>query len=120
MAAAGGEVFVPISRGSIMVQMRAEDGVRWVYPLGVYPSGMVVLRLGYLKNRPAFADERARRRLYDELVAIVGPLHTGSLSGEPGFRAALLLDGRTADRFARFLDAVVVDGKGSGPPPPGV
>jgi hypothetical protein len=104
--AAGGDVFIPSTRGSIIAQWPTEDG-KLVYPIGVYPSGIVVLRLGYLKYRPAFAEEAARRELYDRLTAIVGPLHTQSLSGEPGFPAKLLNDDGVADRFASFLRDVV-------------
>ncbi len=113
MAEAGGDVFIPPQRGSIMVQFPTLDG-KWVYPFGVYPSGIVVLRLGYLKNRPAFADEAARKRLYDSLVAIVGPLHTGSLAGEPGFSAKLLLNLDIAGRFTAFFGEVVRGGRASG------
>lgn len=106
----GGEVFIPSTRGSIIVSWPTEEG-KLVYPMGVYPSGMVVLRLGYLKNRPSFADEDARRRLYETLTGIVGALHTQSLSGEPGFQARLLMDPQIAHSFSQFLSEVVEEGK---------
>lgn len=109
-SAAGGDVFIPSTRGSIIASWPTDDG-KLVYPIGVYPSGMVVLRLGYLKYRPGFASEDARRRLYDELSTIVGSLHTQSLSGEPGFPAIKLTDRVVADRFAEFLAHVVEVGK---------
>jgi hypothetical protein len=106
----GGEVFVPSTRGSIIASWPTDDGKK-VYPFGVYPSGMVVLRLGYLKNRPAFSDEGARKLAYDALSEIVGELHTKSLSGEPGFPATLLNDSHVAERYRRFLADVVQRGK---------
>jgi hypothetical protein len=109
---AGGDVFIPLTRGSIMYWFTAEESKK-LYPVGVYPSGMVVLRLGYLKNRPAFSEESARRRLYDDLVTLVGPLHTTSLSGEPGFRASLLADEAVAERFTHYLENVIEQGRGS-------
>ena len=108
--ALGGDVFVPTTRGSIIASWPTEDG-KLVYPIGIYPSGIVVLRLGYLKYRPAFASEEARRQLYDELTSITGPLHTQSLAGEPGFKAELLNDPSLAEKFAGFLERVIVDGK---------
>jgi hypothetical protein len=108
--AAGGQCLVPSTRGSIIVQWDTEDR-KHVYPVGVYPSGMVVLRLGYLKFRPAFAGEHQRLQLYDALSAIVGPLHTKSLSGEPGFSAATLNDDEIAARYAEFLSGIVERGQ---------
>jgi hypothetical protein len=107
---AGGDVFIPSTRGSIIASWPTDDG-KLVYPIGVYPSGMVVLRLGYLKYRPAFAAEDARRQLYEDLKEIVGDLHTQSLAGEPGFPATRLNSGPTASAFSEFLDAVVEQGK---------
>ena len=103
---AGGSVFIPSTRGSIVASWPTQDG-KLTYPLGVYPSGVVVLRLGYLKNRPAFASEQSRRAIYDELVGLVGPLHTQSLSGEPGFRAELLNDPAKRLAYSDFLAKVV-------------
>lgn len=107
---AGGDVFIPSTRGSIIASWPSDDG-KLVYPIGVYPSAMVVLRLGYLKYRPAFAAEDGRRELYDELSSIVGGLHTQSLAGEPGFLADKLTDDALAHRFAEFLGRVVALGK---------
>lgn len=111
-ADAGGTVYVSNARGSIIVEWPTEDG-RIVYPAGVYPSGLVVLRLGYLKNRPAFAADADRRTLYDALVAIVGPLRRQHLAGEPGFPTALLNDDGIAGRYAAFLAATVAAGRRS-------
>lgn len=102
----GGDVFVPSSGGSIVASWPTDEGKK-TYPFGVYPSGMVVLRLGYLKNRPAFAAEASRQALYDELTSIVGPLHTKSLSGEPGFRAEIIEEPATEARYRDFLARVV-------------
>lgn len=109
-SAAGGDVFIPSTRGSIIGSWPTADG-KLVYPIGVYPSGMVVLRLGYLKYRPAFSSEEARRALYDELSSLVGGLHTQNLAGEPGFPADKLTDDVIAERFAEFLARVVEAGR---------
>ena len=108
--AAGGENFVPLTRGSIVAMWPTDDG-KTVYPAGLYPSGLVVLRLGYLKNRPAFASEAARQDLYGRLSAVVGPLHRQHLAGEPGFQAALLNDDGVAARYAAFLREVAAEGR---------
>lgn len=107
----GGNVFIPSTRGSIIASWPTDDG-KLVYPIGVYPSGMVVLRLGYLSNRPSFTSEQSRRGLYDELAEIVGrPLHTQSLAGEPGFPAQLLNDPKIANAFSDYLARAVDAGK---------
>ena len=106
----GGEVFIPSTRGSIVACWPTADA-KYVYPMGVYPSGIVVLRLGYLKNRPAFADEASRQDLYQGLTAIVGNLHTKSLSGDPGFRAELLNTPAIAQAYEEFLTDVVKRGQ---------
>lgn len=98
----GGAVFIPSTRGSIIASWPTADG-KTAYPIGVYPSGMVVLRLGYLKNRPAFTSEEARKAAYDKLKSIVGPLHTQSLAGEPGFPATFLNQPHLAAEFEQFL-----------------
>jgi hypothetical protein len=103
---AAGDLFIPSTRGSIVASWTAEDG-RTFYPTGVYPSGMVVLRLGYLKHRPGYMDEGSRQKLYDQLTAIVGPLHTQSLAGEPGFPARMLNDETIAVRYSEFLSGVI-------------
>lgn len=105
-----GDVFIPSTRGSIIASWPTDDG-KLVYPIGVYPSGMVVLRLGYLKYRPAFASEDARGALYERLTRIVGTLHTQSLAGEPGFAARLLNDDGIAGQFSDFVSSVVQEGK---------
>ncbi|MBS0477685.1 MAG: hypothetical protein JSR79_00080 [Proteobacteria bacterium] len=88
---ADGEVVVPSTQGSIIARFAVGNG-SFAYPLSISPNGMLKLLLAYLINRPAFADERSRADLYQRLAALVGPLHTNSLAGEPGFRASLLLD----------------------------
>lgn len=107
----GGDVFVPSTRGSLVASWSAEDGKKF-YPFGVYPSGIVVVRLGYLKSRPAFSDEGARRELYDRLTRLVGPLHRKNMSGEPGFSASLLNDSAIAQEFETFVrDTVEAGGR---------
>jgi len=87
----GGEVAVPSTQGSIISQFPAESG-KVLYPFSIAPNGMLKLLLAYLINRPAFAPEEVRSSLYTSLEKIVGPLHTRSLSGEPGFKASLLIE----------------------------
>jgi hypothetical protein len=105
-----GKVFVPSTAGSIIGEWETYDK-RSCYPFGVYPSGKIVLRLGYLKSRPAYRSEDERRLLYERLEEIVGSLHTSSLAGEPGFDAELLLDQEVADAYRRFLRDVVETAK---------
>lgn len=102
----GGEVFVPNTGGSIIASWQTDDG-KLTYPFGIYPSGMVVLRLGYLKYRKKFASNAARQELYNDLADIVGPLHTNSLAGEPGFSATKLLDDDIARSYEQFLKCVI-------------
>lgn len=103
----GGDAFVPSTQGSIIASWSTADK-KLTYPFGVYPSGMIVLRLGYLKNRPAFQTEESRKGLYEELVSIVGPLHTQSLAGEPGFAAALLNDATVLEKYKQFMQDVIM------------
>jgi hypothetical protein len=102
----GGNVFIPSSAGSIVGSWPTDEG-KTTYPFGVYPSGKIVLRLGYLKNRPQFRSEAARQAIYDELSSLVGPLHTKSLSGEPGFPSRVLEEPAKLSAYRDFLDKVV-------------
>ncbi|MEL7683524.1 hypothetical protein AAG594_04235 [Citromicrobium bathyomarinum] len=105
--ALGGRTFVPLSGGSIVGAWPTADG-KTTYPFGVYPKGLIVLRLGNLKHRPSFRDDPCRKGLYDTLTEIVGPLHTNSIAGEPGFDARLLKDPTVLERYRSFLSDVVV------------
>lgn len=87
----GGEVVVPSTQGSIIAQFVLDNG-KLAYPFSISPRGMLKLLLSYLINRAAFSAEPERAALYDRLTSLVGPLHTPSRAGEPGFRASLLLD----------------------------
>lgn len=102
----GGTMFVPSTQGSLVSLFPVGNGKN-LYPFGVSPKGMVKLLLSYLVNRPAFAEEAARAALYEELSAVVGPLHTKSLTGEPGFKAALLLDDAIASEVQALLRRIV-------------
>lgn len=106
VAETDGQCVVPSTAGSIVAQWPAHDG-RFAYAFGVYPSGKIVLRLGYLKYRARFADEAARQSLYDKLSDIVGALHTRSLNGDPGFDAALLLSPKVVEGFRAFVAETV-------------
>lgn len=90
-----------------MSEFPADNGKR-VYPFGVTPAGLIKLCLGYLLNRVAFAPEGERQRLYDALTGAVGPLHTRSLGGEPGFPAALLKDPAVLAQVQLLLRDVVL------------
>lgn len=100
---AGGRAEVTSSQGSLIAAFDLQQG--WIYPLPLSPErkGMVQLCLAYLATRPAFADQAVRQRLYDDLVAIVGPLSTATLNGYPGFNARKLNDPAVAAALGDFL-----------------
>ena len=99
----GGRAEVTSTQGSIITVLDAPGGD--LIPLRLSPErkGMVQLCLAYLVNRPAFADQAVRQRLYDDLVAIVGPLSTKTLNGYPGFDARKLNDRALAAALAGYL-----------------
>ena len=99
----GGRAEVTSSQGSIVTVLDAPGGN--LIPLRLSPErkGMVQLCLAYLINRPAFADQAVRQRLYDELVAIVGPLSTTTLNGYPGFDARKLNDPAIVTSLTDYL-----------------
>jgi hypothetical protein len=88
----GGRPEVTKAQASIVAIFDASP--KKVYPLSISPwgKGMVALNLAYLKSHPAFADEAARRELYERVVAVVGGLSTAKLTGFPGFPAPRLLE----------------------------
>jgi hypothetical protein len=104
----GGRAEVTSSQGSIVSLFDIPDGILYPFRLSPERKGMVQLYLASLVSRPAFADATVRQRLYDELVAIVGPLSTRTLNGYPGFDARKLNDKEIAtalsDYVRRLLD----------------
>lgn len=98
-----GRAEVTSSQGSMITVLDAPGGN--LIPLRLSPErkGMVQLCLAYLINRPAFADQAVRQRLYDGLVAVVGPLSTTTLNGYPGFDARKLNDPAVVTSLADYL-----------------
>ena len=103
---AGGRATVASTQGSIVAEFDAPGG--WLHPFALtrYSKGGVQLCLGYLMNRPAFADVDVRRRLYDRFTEIVGPLTTKTLNGFPGFAVTKLNDPAVRAEVAAFLSEV--------------
>ena len=103
---AGGRATVASTQGSIVAEFDTPGG--WLYPLALtrYSKGGVQLCLGYLMNRPAFADADVRQKLYDRFTEIVGPLTTKTLNGFPGFVVTKLNDPAVRAEVAAFLSQV--------------
>jgi hypothetical protein len=104
---AGGRATVASTQGSIVGEFETPAG--WLYPFALtrYSKGGVQLCLGYLINRPAFADDQVRQRLYDRFTEIVGPLTTKTLNGFPGFAVTKLNDPMVRANVAAFLVEVL-------------
>lgn len=102
---AGGHAEVTRAQGSLLAVLDLPDGKGVLFPLRLSPErkGMVQLCLNYLVSRPAFADVAVRQRVYDELVAIVGPLSTTTLNGFPGFDARKLNDAAVQSALTAYL-----------------
>ena len=100
---AGGHAEVTKAQGSLIAVFDLPGGT--LYPLRLSPErkGMVQLCLAYLVSRAAFADIAVRQRVYDELVAIVGPLSTTTMTGYPGFDARKLNHSEILDRLLLYL-----------------
>lgn len=103
---AGGRATVASTQGSIVAEFDTPSG--WLYPFALtrYSKGGVQLCLGYLINRPAFADAIVRQRLYDRFAEIVGPQSTKTLNGSPGFPVTKLNDPAVRAQVTAFLDEV--------------
>jgi hypothetical protein len=102
---AGGHAEVTRAQGSLLAVLDLPDGKGVLFPLRLSPErkGMVQLCLNYLVSRPAFADVAVRQRVYDELIAIVGPLSTTTLNGFPGFDARKLNDAAVQSALTAYL-----------------
>jgi hypothetical protein len=106
---AGGHAEVTKAQGSLLAVFDLPGGV--LYPLRLSPErkGMVQLCLAYLVNRPAFADPTIRQRVYNDLVAIVGPLSTTTMNGYPGFDARKLNDPAVVPSLLAYLRKLRAD-----------
>jgi hypothetical protein len=105
----GGRAEVTSSQGSILSVFDMPGGALYPFRLSNERKGSVQLYLGHLIYRPAFAEEAVRQRLYDDLVAVVGPLSTKTLNGFPGFDARKLNDSVTADALAEYLRRLLAE-----------
>ena len=85
---AGGTPVVSLrQQGSIYGSFTLRSGGS-VCPMHLAQDAHVSLSFKYLTRRPGLADEAVRRRIYEEFVAVVGPLRTSNLSGFPSFKIA--------------------------------
>lgn len=100
---AGGVAAVTQAQGSLIAVFERSATTLFPMSLVFFGKGMVTFNLTYLKSRAAFADEDVRRKLYDRLVGIVGPLSTNKLGGYPGFPAARLNEPDIARALVTFL-----------------
>lgn len=91
---------VPKTQGSIYAEFQAKDR-KPVYPFHLWRTRNVSLSFAYLLSRPAL-DESMRRRFYDQLIDIMGPLSTENLQGYPSFKVEKLADPALLKRFAEF------------------
>jgi hypothetical protein len=87
------------------------------YPLAFsrYGKGAVQLNLAYLKSKPAFAEEPARRALYDRVATLAGPLSTRTLNGFPAFPAEKLRDAAVRSGLVGMLRSLVLEIEASEP-----
>ena len=95
------------SQGSIINLFETPLGN--LHPLRLSPTqrGIMQLCLAYLVSRPMFADQAVRPRLYDDLLAIVGPLTVKTLNGYPGFDARRLNDPATATSLVDYTKGLL-------------
>lgn len=111
----GGNPELTTTQGSIISTY--DVGGTMLYPFGFnrqnrFKGGCIQFNLSFLANRPAFAPIEARQKLYDQLVAIIGPMTTKTLNGYPAFAAAKLNDPQAFEQLKHFIEsmkATVVD-----------
>lgn len=111
----GGNPELTTTQGSIISTY--DVGGSMLYPFGFnrqnrFKGGCIQFNLSFLANRPAFATIEARQKLYDQLVAIIGPMTTKTLNGYPAFAAAKLNDPQAFEQLKHFIEsmkATVVD-----------
>jgi hypothetical protein len=109
---AGGQAEVASTQGSIYAAFPGEDG-KLLYPFNLWrqkTGGQLSLSLGYLKPRPAFANEALRQGLYDKAVIALGPLSTRTLNGYPGAPITRLNDPNIAAKFRDLVSEVLAIG----------
>ncbi|HEX8387388.1 MAG TPA: hypothetical protein VF636_00100, partial [Sphingomonas sp.] len=103
----GGVADVASRHGSIYAEFTGASG-RAFYPFHLWKDGLLVsLSLRWLKNRPALQDAAARKRWYDQLEEIVGPLSTSNLTGFPSFKLELLAQPAIASAVQAYLTDLV-------------
>lgn len=100
---AGGRAELTRAQGSIVTVFDLPKDTLYPLTMSSQGRGSVQLCLAYIVSRPAFAEERIRRDLYDYLTAIVGPLSTPSLTGYPGFPLTKLNDNFVRDGVRDLL-----------------
>ncbi|MDP5281414.1 hypothetical protein Q9Q95_20985 [Sphingomonas sp. DG1-23] len=105
----GGRAEVTSSQGSILSVFDIHGATLYPFRLSNERKGSVQLYLGHLIYRPAFANEVVRQRLYDDLVAIVGPLSTKTLNGFPGFDVRKLNDPLIASELTGYLRRLLTE-----------
>ena len=103
----GGRAVIPSTQGSLISVFESAQGQLFPLSMSQHAGGTAQLCLGYLKNRPAFADEAVRGELYDALLAITGSLSTTSLNGFPSFDARLFNDQSVRGALADYLGSIV-------------
>lgn len=105
--AAGGRAEVTKAQGSIIAVFDLPNTT--LYPVSLVPfgKGSVTLNLAYLVSRPAFASERARQDIYDQLTALVGRLSTRTLNGYLSFPATKLNDSAMGEGLSAILRGLV-------------
>lgn len=111
----GGNPELTTTQGSIISTY--DVGGTMLYPFGFnrqnrFKGGCIQFNMSFLANRPAFAPIEARQKLYDQLVAIIGPMTTKTLNGYPAFAAAKLNDPQAFEQLKHFIEsmkATIVD-----------
>lgn len=103
----GGNPELTTTQGSIISTY--DVGGTMLYPFGFnrqnrFKGGCIQFNLSFLANRPAFATIEARQKLYDQLVAIIGPMTTKTLNGYPAFAAAKLNDPQAFEQLKHFIE----------------
>jgi hypothetical protein len=104
---AGGSWFITRAQKSKMSRVTTGNG-NPCYPISITGAPDAIrLNLQYLKTHEPFHDEEMRAEIRDRLEAIVGPLSKDTISGHPGFAAALLSDDHRYERFRQFASELV-------------
>ncbi|WP_140986935.1 hypothetical protein [Asticcacaulis tiandongensis] len=106
----GGDVGISSRQGSLYASLSDESGTTFS-PVHLWASGaQVSFSLRNLHQLAAFTDEATRRRLYDDLTAIVGQLSSTNLQGYPAFPVSQLANDEVAGMFKQWLAQLAVTG----------